>query len=145
MSEYKVGTLSGTNMGITVPCLVQSLNWQFAQDESETRDHNGNVAVYQQYNHRAEGSCTARVPLGVSIPAEGASITIQGITLPAYSAAGVPTGGYTLDTTPSGDGVTFVISDASINTQNTEVAEWSFTVRRYLENGIGSQNTTIQP
>ena len=142
MSEYKVGTISGTSMGISVACLVQSLNWNFAHDESETRDENGNVVVYQQYNHRAEGSATARVPLGVEIPPVGASLTIKGISLPSYSAAGVPTGGYTLESTPSGTGVSFAITDASINTSNTEVAEWSFSVRRYLENGVGSQNTT---
>lgn len=142
MADYLVGTISATNLGLTVSCLVQSLNWNFAYDESETRDENGNVVIYQQYNHRAEGSVTARIPYGVQIPAQGASITIKGISLPSYSAAGVPTGGYTLDSTPSGTGVTFVISDASINTQNTEVAEWSFTVRRYLENGVGSQDTS---
>jgi len=143
MADYKVGTISATNLGITVSCLVQSLNWSFAHDESETRDENGNVLIYQQYNHRAEGSCTARVPLGVEIPPSGATLAIKGISLPAYSAAGVPTGGYTLETTPSGTGVEFAITDASINTQNTEVAEWSFSVRRYLENGVGSQNTTV--
>lgn len=141
MADYLVGTISAANLGISVSCLVQSLNWNFAYDESEVRDHNGNVAVYQQYNHRGEGSCTARIPYGVQIPAQGATITIKGISLPSYSAAGVPTGGYTLDNTPSGDGVSFVITDASINTSNTEVAEWSLTVRRYLENGVGSQDT----
>ena len=141
MAEYKVGTISGADMGIQVACLVQSLNWNFAHDESETRDEKGNPVVYQQYNHRAEGACTARVPLGVEIPPSGATLTIKGISLPSYTAAGVPTGGYTLETTPSGTGVEFVITDASISTQNTEVAEWSFSVRRYLENGIGSQNT----
>lgn len=141
MADYLVGTISATNLGISVSCLVQSLNWNFAYDESETRDEKGNVLIYQQYNHRAEGSVTARIPYGVQIPAQGASITIKGISLPSYSAAGVPTGGYTLDNTPSGDGVSFAITDASINTSNTEVAEWSLTVRRYLENGVGSQDT----
>ena len=143
MSEYKVGTISGANLGITVACLVQSLNWNFAYNENETPDENGNVAVYQQYNHRAEGTATARVPLGVEIPPSGASLTIKGISLPSYSAAGVPTGGYTLETTPSGTGVSFIITDSALNTANNEVAEWSFGVRRYLENGVGTQNTTV--
>lgn len=143
MADYLVGTISATNLGITVSCLVQSINWTFAHDEAETRDENGNVLVYQQYNHRAEGSVTARIPRGVQIPAAGATLSIKGISLPAYSAAGVPTGGYTLETTPSGTGVDFAITDASINTTNTEVAEWTLTVRRYLENSVGSQNTTV--
>ena len=143
MAKYLVGTISAPNLGINVSCLVQSINWNFAHDESEVQDENGNVAVYQQYNHRVEGTVTARVPRDVSIPAAGASLTVKGIELPAYSAAGAPAGGYTIDSTPSGAGVEFVISNPSINTTNTEVAEWSMTVKRYLENGIGEQTTDI--
>lgn len=141
MSKFLVGTLSGANLGVSITCYVQSINWNFVHDESETPDENGNVAVYQQYNHRAEGSATVRVPRDTVIPATGASLSVKGISLPSYSAAGVPTGGYTLETTPAGPGVDFVITDASINTQNTEVAEWSVSIRRYLENGIGELDT----
>ena len=83
MSEYKVGTISAANLGIEVACLIQSLNWNFAHDEAETKDESGNVAIYQQFNHRAEGSVTARVPYDVQIPAAGASLTIKGISLPS--------------------------------------------------------------
>ena len=99
--------------------------------------------MYQQYNHRAEGTATIRVPRDYQIPAAGASVSIKGISLPTYSAQGVPTGGYTIASTPVGDGVEFIISNPTINMQNTEVTEYSMTVKRYLENGIGSQTTDI--
>ena len=142
MSEYKVGTLTAANMGVSVECVVQSLNYSFTCDTAETQDENGNVKYVQQYNHRAEGQASTRIPLGVEVPAQGASLTVKGISLPSYTSAGVASGGYTLDNTGSGVGVTFLVTDASIATTNTEVAQWDLSLVRYLENGIGAQTTS---
>lgn len=142
MSEYKVGTYTATELGISVDCVVQSLNYSFACDAAETQDENGNVKYIQQYNHRAEGSLNARIPRDVAAPAQGDSITVKGISLPTYTSAGMPSGGYTLESTPTGSGVSFLITDASLGTQNTEVSTYDLSIVRYLENGIGSQVTS---
>lgn len=140
MSDYLVGTLSGTQLGFNVACLVQNAGLTFACDESETKDEHGNTAVYQQFNHRAEMATTARVPYNITLPPQGSTLSISGVTLPSYTSAGVPSGGYSLVTGATSSTVDFVITDASLNTVNGEVAEYSVTLRHYLENNIGSQN-----
>lgn len=143
MAEYLVGTLTGNQLGISVACLVQNTGLTFACDEHEILDEKGNLAVYQQTNHRAEMQTTARVPYDVVLPPQGASLSVAGVSLPQYSVTGVPTGGYSLVTGATSSTVDFVITDASLNTVNNDVAEYNVTLRHYLENGVGSQNTTV--
>lgn len=141
MSDYKVGTLTAANMGVSVECVVQSLNYSFQCDTAEVQDEKGNLKYIQQYNHRCEGQASTRIPLGVEVPCQGASLTVKGISLPTYTADGVGSGGYTLDNTGSGSGVSFLVTDASIATTNTDVATWDLTIVRYLENGVGAITT----
>lgn len=137
MADYLVGTLSGTQLGLSIDCLVQGVDLSPAHDEHETLDHNGNVAGYQQNNHRVEGTCTIKVPRGVVIPAAGQSLSISGVETPTYSAAGVPTGGYTVMGSTS-TATSYILTSVSINTSNSDTITATVGLRRYLENGIGS-------
>jgi len=141
MAEYLVGTYKASDFGIAVAMITQSGEFSASHDEAETPDENGNVLIYQQYNHRLEGSVTLKVPRGVAAPADGASLSVKCIEVPTYSAQGVPTGGYTLLSSPASTGVDYIVINPSLKTENTTVSEYSCTLRRYLENGVGSQDT----
>jgi hypothetical protein len=141
MAEYLVGTYKASDFGIAVAMITQSGEFSASHDESETPDENGNVKIYQQYNHRIEGSVTLKVPRGVAAPADGSSLSVKCIEVPTYSAQGEPTGGYTLLPSPASTGVDYIVINPSLKTENTTVSEYSCTLRRYLENGVGSQNT----
>ena len=142
MSEYKVGTYTASDIGVSVSCVVQSLSFGFECDTAETQDENGNVKYLQQFNHRCTAQASCRVPRGVAAPAQGQSLTVKAIDLPSYTSAGVASGGYTLNDVTSGSGVSFLITDASLATQNGEVATYDLSLVRYLENGIGEQVTS---
>lgn len=142
MSDYLVGTYKAADFGIAVAMITQSGDFDAQHDENEVRDENGNVVIYQQYNHRGEFSVTLKIPRGVNAPAAGSTLSVKCITLPTYTAQGVPTGGYNLVADPSGQsGIDFVVISPKLTTQNQDVSEYSATLRRYLENGIGEQNT----
>lgn len=143
MAEYLVGTYNAAAFGIVVAMITQSGEFSAAHDESETPDENGNVKIYQQYNHRLEGNVTLRIPRGVAAPADGSSLSVKCIEVPTYSAQGVPTGGYTLLASPAATGVDYIVINPTLSTQNNQVAEYTATLRRYLENGVGSQNTVV--
>lgn len=143
MADYLVGTYNAAAFGIAVAMITQAGEFSAAHDESETPDENGNVLIYQQYNHRLEGSVTLRIPRDVPAPADGSSLSVKCIEAPTYSAQGVPTGGYTLLSSPASTGVDYIVINPTLRTQNRDVAEYSCSLRRYLENGVGSQNTTV--
>ena len=142
MAEYLVGTYKASDFGIVVAMITQSGEFSASHDESETPDENGNVLIYQQYNHRMEGSVTLKIPRDVAAPADGVSLSVKCIEVPTYSPQGVPTGGYTLLSSPASTGVDYIVINPTLRTQNTEVSEYSCTLRRYLENGVGSQDTS---
>lgn len=143
MSKYLVGTYNAAAFGIATAMITQSGEFSASHDEAETPDENGNVRVYQQYNHRLEGNVTLRIPRGVVAPADGSSLKVKCIEVPTYSPAGVPTGGYTLLESPASTGIDYIVINPTLNTQNNQVAEYTATLRRYLENGVGSQNADI--
>lgn len=142
MADYLVGTYKASDFGIAVAMIAQNSDFSPQHDESEVQDENGNVKIYQQYNHRMECSVTLKIPRGVAAPADGASLSVKCIEVPTYSAQGVPTGGYTLLSSPASTGVDYIVINPTLRTQNTDVSEYSATLRRYLENGIGSQDTS---
>ena len=143
MADYLVGTYKAADFGIAVAMIAQTSDFSAQHDEAEIRDENGNVAVYQQYNHRMEASVTLKIPRGVAAPADGATLSVKCIELPTYSADGTASGGYTLVSSPSSPGIDFVVVNPTLRTQNTDVAEYSATLRRYLENDIGGQDTDV--
>lgn len=143
MADYLVGTYKASDFGIVVAMITQNCEFSAQHDESEVPDENGNVAVYQQYNHRLEGNVTLKVPRGVEAPADGASLSVKCLEVPTYSPQGVPTGGYTLRSSPASTGVNYIVVSPTLKTENTTVSEYSCTLRRYLENGIGEQTTDI--
>lgn len=142
MADYLVGTYKASDFGIAVAMIAQNCDFSAQHDESEIPDENGNVKIYQQFNHRMEGSVTLKIPRGVAAPADGASLSVKCIEVPTYSAQGVPTGGYTLLSSPGSTGVNYIVVNPTLKTQNTTVSEYSCTLRRYLENGVGSQDTS---
>lgn len=142
MADYLVGTLSATQLGLTIDCLVQGVDLSPAHDEHETLDHNGNVAAYQQNNHRVEGSCNIKVPAAAALPAPGMSLTIKGIEVPTYTAAGTPTGGYTLGASPE-TSTSYIVTGVTLNSSNGDVRNATINIRRYLENSIGTAQPTV--
>lgn len=141
MADYLVGTLSATQLGLSIDCLVQGVDLSPTQDEHEQLDHNGNVACYQQNNHRLEGTCNIKVPRGVLLPAPGQSLSLSGVETPTYSAAGVPTGGYTVMGDSSAT-VSYIVTGVGASTSNGDVINSTLNIRRYLENGIGTASPT---
>jgi hypothetical protein len=140
MADYLVGTLSAAQLGLTIDCLVQGVDLNPAHDEHETLDHNGNVAVYQQNNHRVEGTCNIKVPASAPLPAPGMSLNVLGIEVPTYTAAGTPTGGYTLGASETS--TSYIVTGVNLNSSNGDVRNATINIRRYLENGIGNAQPT---
>lgn len=139
--DYIVGTLKAE--GISASLIFQDASISLEFDTAEVKDENGNVVYVQHYNHRAVITANAVAAKNTAQPSVGSTISVPGVTLPAFDATGKASNP-SINLTGDGAAVDFLVTSASLATSNSDVPKYSLTLTRYLENAIGQIKTASE-
>ncbi len=133
MPTYSKGV---TDSGVATGWLYQSRGVSIECEKAEAHDADGNVCAVKYFDHRAVTELEIVAPDAAAILVPGSTVNIDGITLPAVSAAGVITGTFSLGT---GTDVKFTVSGTpKITEANNEYRKATVAATRHLVNGLPS-------
>ena len=134
MPAYNKGVID-SDAGLT-GFLHQTRSTSIECDLATATDHNGNVCAVKFFNHRAKVKLDAVLPDSAGVPVPGSVLSIEGITLPSVSAAGVISGTYKIDPSVT-IGVKFaVIGSPSAAETNNDYRKCSIEAQRHIVLGI---------
>ena len=125
MATYRIGTITGTQAGLTVTAIVQEVEWSTSATEVNHQVPSGAIYASNLINLRGEVKIRAVVPRQYSdIPAAGGLITVRGCTM------GNGLMSFDLDGT---SGQSFQISGSRVVASNNSTATLEITGYAYLE------------
>lgn len=79
MATYRIGTITGTQAGLSATALVQSVEWVSSASEINRATETGKIYASDLINPRAEVKITAVIPSDYSaVPAAGGAISVGG-------------------------------------------------------------------
>lgn len=114
MSSYRIGTITGSQAGLSVTALIQEIEWGTSATELNRQTVPGAIYTSNLINPRAEAKIRAVVPRKyASIPAAGGNITIRGCSF------GVGSMSLNMD---GNSGQTFQISTSRVVATNQQSA-----------------------
>ena len=125
MSSYRIGTITGSQAGLSVTALIQEVEWATSVTEVNRQTAAGDIYASDLINPRAEVKIRAVVPREyANIPAAGGSITVNGCSFGAGSMS------LNMDGT---SGQSFQISGSRVVASNESTATLEITGYAYLE------------
>ena len=125
MATYRIGTITGTQAGLTVTAIVQEVEWLTSATEVNHQLPTGAIYASNLINPRGEVKIHAVVPRQyANIPAAGALITVKGCSM------GNGLMSLNIDGT---SGQAFQISGARVVASNESTATLEITGYAYLE------------
>lgn len=125
MATYRIGTITGTQAGLTVTAIVQEVEWLTSATEKNHQLPSGAIYASNLINPRGEVKISAVVPRQyANIPAAGGLITVRGCAM--------GNGLMSLDLDGT-SGQSFQISGSRVVTSNRSTATLEITGYAYLE------------
>ena len=125
MATYRIGTITGTQAGLSVIAIVQDVEWATSATEKNHQLPTGAIYASNLINPRGEVKISAVVPRQyANIPAAGGLITVKGCTM--------ANGTMSLDL-DGNSGQSFQISGSRVVASNKSTATLEITGYAYLE------------
>lgn len=125
MATYRIGTITGTQAGLSVTAIVQEVEWSTSATEKNHQLPTGAIYASNLINPRGEVKISAVVPRQyANIPAAGGMITVSGCTM--------GNGLMSLDLDGT-SGQSFTISGSRVVASNKSTATLEITGYAYLE------------
>ena len=137
MADYLVGIIAKLADATLAKFMFQSSNLKIVADKYTAKNEKGNTARVQHKDHRCTCDVDAIIPAKVGVPVPGQVVKLSGLTLPSVNADGeITSGDFKVDPTAATPIEFKVDSEANITQSNTDFIHCSFSVERYLVNGI---------
>ncbi len=136
MADFLVGLIAKIVDLVTGKFYFQTSNLQMASDEYEAKDENGNTAEIQYINHRVTCNVDAILSAKTPVPVPGDIVKLSGLKLPTVDEHGNVTGTFEVDPDSNTEYEFKVTSESTITQSNQDYTHCSFSVVRYLVNGL---------
>ena len=137
MADFLVGIIAKLADSALAKFMFQSSNPKVVSDKYTAKNEKGNTARVQHKDHRCTCDVEAIIPAKVGVPVPGQIVTLTGLTLPTVNEDGeITSGEFMIDPTATTPIEFKVDSEANILQSNTDFIHCSFSVERYLVEGI---------
>ena len=98
MPDYRIGTLSSTELGLNTKCIVQNVSWHLEADFDPNLNSRGDVMGVDRRNDRCDLAASVVIPLETTIPVPGWQLRVSGLSLGGRVSPYVSTSGFTVKT-----------------------------------------------